>query len=109
MKTENTPLEKLTQAAENYANEQLGVNINLLYPKSDETLFEACTTDFISAATSEAAREYWSSDAIAFAEWTNKNQFIWINSEWVSHKIEHSGCIYSPEELYKEFLKEKQK
>jgi len=92
-----TPLDKLKQAAKDYANNNGAREYGIAY------------NSFIKGATSEAAREYWSSDSIGFNEWTNKNQFIWINGEWVSHKIEYRGCIYQKQELYQEFLKQKQK
>jgi hypothetical protein len=46
-------------------------------------------------------------DAVRFAEWVSNNQFTMYNNEWVSTKIHYSGCSYTTDELYTEYLNHK--
>lgn len=94
-----TPQEKLKQAAEHIAKHDFEEYSND---------YETVVSDMVMLATSEAAREYWQRDAIEFAEWCsikgwrfNQSCNIWFNT--------HRTCYNKyTEELYKEFIKQKQ-
>lgn len=94
--------EKLKQAADRlYPNE--------MYYQSHGT---GLKRDILSFATSEASREYWQSDAIAFMNWVMDNYYKSALYVYGWHKKDEDFNIetksYTTEELYKEFIKQEQ-
>lgn len=56
-----------------------------------------------------AAAEITEKIAIEFAGWMGSNYFTQNDNEkWCSELLHYSGCSYSTEELFQEFLKTKQ-
>lgn len=94
-----TPEDKLKQAAEKIAKKW-----DIYYHSSgdhDPDVLLAME-DF---ATSEAAREYWSSDTIEFAMWLNDYCTSDGDNTW--RYYEKAGLLFTTEQLYQEFLKQK--
>ena len=81
-----TQLDKLKQAAE----------IAIPNIEGYEDLIEHDVHIWIKGATSEAARDYWSSDAIEFVKWLIADETQLVANPELN------------EQLYQEFLKQKQ-